>query len=284
MRTGIILDTDIGYDADDLIALLLLLRSPEVQVALVITGDEVEGKRALFARQILDLLGRTDIRVVQGADLGNKNFLVDDLLTQSSSSIQTEYRMAVQEILNSYDRVLYVGIQAFSNLANIIREFPSYIHKLDVYQMGGSLRYTRRPGWVEHNVRIDVEAARYVLSSQVAMHLVVADTTFNDMYLLHDGHPIFQKLEESKLSVHRLLLSHLKLFHKATGFWSLMHDPLTVTAALGKDFIMFDRVRVTMDAQGNISESANGREIYISRHMSKAEECMVYLEERLFGR
>jgi len=80
MKTGVILDTDIGFDPDDLFALLLLLNSPELKIDLIVTGDEVEGKRAVFTKKILDQCGRQDIKVVQGEDLGNHYFVVDKLV------------------------------------------------------------------------------------------------------------------------------------------------------------------------------------------------------------
>lgn len=79
MDTGWILDTDIGYDPDDLFALLLCLKSPELKLDLIVTGDEVKGKRAQFTKLILEELGAI-IPVVQGEDRGNDFFVVDELL------------------------------------------------------------------------------------------------------------------------------------------------------------------------------------------------------------
>lgn len=60
VRTPLILDTDIGGDPDDAIAVALAARRfPER--ALVITTDEHRGGRARFARQFLDLLGRPEV-------------------------------------------------------------------------------------------------------------------------------------------------------------------------------------------------------------------------------
>ena len=66
-----IIDTDVGGDSDDAIALATAAFAvPEL--ALVITTDEYGGQRARFARHFLDLLGRDDIAVVTGADLGKR--------------------------------------------------------------------------------------------------------------------------------------------------------------------------------------------------------------------
>ena len=91
MKTGTILDTDIGYDPDDLFALFLLLKSPEISLDLIVTGDEVCGKRAIFTKNILELYGRSDLKVVQGEDLGNNDFVVDELIENVSYSIDRDF-------------------------------------------------------------------------------------------------------------------------------------------------------------------------------------------------
>ena len=45
MKVSTILDTDIGYDPDDLFALILLLKSKELKLDLIVTGDDKYGKR-----------------------------------------------------------------------------------------------------------------------------------------------------------------------------------------------------------------------------------------------
>jgi hypothetical protein len=69
-RAPMIVDTDIGGDPDDTVALVVAARRvPEL--ALVITSDEYGGERARFLRYLLDLVGRPDVKVVAGSDLGN---------------------------------------------------------------------------------------------------------------------------------------------------------------------------------------------------------------------
>lgn len=70
MRELIVLDTDVAGDPDDALALVAAARVLS-QPPLVITTDECGGERARFARHLLDLLGRPDVPVVSGADLGN---------------------------------------------------------------------------------------------------------------------------------------------------------------------------------------------------------------------
>lgn len=69
-KAPMVIDTDLGGDPDDTVALVVAARRvPELR--LVVTSDEYGGERARLVRYLLDLVGRPDVRVVAGADLGN---------------------------------------------------------------------------------------------------------------------------------------------------------------------------------------------------------------------
>ncbi|MDD5181768.1 MAG: nucleoside hydrolase [Candidatus Nanoarchaeia archaeon] len=282
MKNSVILDTDIGYDPDDLFALLLLLNSPEMDLNLIVTGDEVNGKRATFAKKVLDMYGRRDIKVVQGADLGHHDFVVDELIQDFSYSADKNYLEAMKTVLDASDKVVYTCIQGFTNLANLLKRFPESREKLVVYQMGGAVDYSRRPGWVEHNVKIDKEAARYVTKSGANISLVTAQTTFNLVYMVDDQHNLYKKLKSSDKPVYQMLARHVELFHEAKTFWPYMHDPLTVAAALGKDFVDFYESAVSMDEHGSLHKSSGTPKLHLSKPKSKDKEFMKFLDERLF--
>lgn len=67
MTTRIHLDTDIGGDPDDLVALAMLLGDDSVEIAGITTNADAEGKRASMTRHVLRLAGRDDIPVATGA-------------------------------------------------------------------------------------------------------------------------------------------------------------------------------------------------------------------------
>jgi purine nucleosidase len=63
------LDTDLGGDIDDLCALALLLRlRDEVQLTGVTTVAENDGRRAGYARRVLEMEGQAEVPVAAGAD------------------------------------------------------------------------------------------------------------------------------------------------------------------------------------------------------------------------
>jgi purine nucleosidase len=65
----VVLDTDIGTDVDDVVALGLLLRAPRIDLRAVTTVYVNAGLRARMVKAVLALAGRDDIPVGSGADL-----------------------------------------------------------------------------------------------------------------------------------------------------------------------------------------------------------------------
>ena len=61
----------------------------------------------------------------------------------------------------------WVGLAPMSNLARIIVEAPEVAARLQVTQMGAAI-HCRRPRRAEHNVRLDLDAARVVLDAAAA--------------------------------------------------------------------------------------------------------------------
>lgn len=69
-RTPVVLDTDIGSDVDDTWALAQVLRSPELDLKLVVTDTGEARYRAALAAKLLEAAGRTDVGVGLGRDFG----------------------------------------------------------------------------------------------------------------------------------------------------------------------------------------------------------------------
>src|SRR5262245_26985702 len=66
-RIPVILDTDIGDDIDDTWALVLALKSPDLDLKLVVTDYGNTEQRARLVARVLELAGRTDIPIGIGS-------------------------------------------------------------------------------------------------------------------------------------------------------------------------------------------------------------------------
>ncbi|WP_309241250.1 nucleoside hydrolase [Nocardia sp. BSTN01] len=264
-RSPILLDTDTGGDPDDATAVTCAAHLPEL--AAVITADENYGERARFARHQLDLLSRPDVPVTAGADLGNTKYWVVAGITPDIIPAQPD------EVLNAVHSVCakttgpvrWVGCGPMTNLASVLRATPGLADRLEITQMGGAINY-RDPAKAEHNFRLDPDAARYVLTHARHLTLVLSDVTFTDEIALYPGHPLYQQLAAPTAPEWAaLLVEHIDRWDADFGYTTKMHDPITLTVALGLPFVRLERRPITIADDGRMSvDHSEGRPVLVS--------------------
>lgn len=263
----LVLDTDIGGDADDAVALTIAALI-EPRLALVLTCDETDGQRARFARLLLDQLGRLDVPVVAGAELdpAGRHFCVADLIPPAVPAQPTDVLAAVAAVLGSTPgTVRWMGCGPATNLAHLARGRPDWIGRLRVTQMGGAFHY-RNPERGEHNSRRDVPAIHTVLATIPRLRLVLSDTTFTPEIILTPRSALYRLLARPGAPPWaRLLRDHLDRWIATSGhLGSIMHDPLALSAALDLPFVTFTNGPVSVDELGRMSHNPDGAEVYHS--------------------
>lgn len=284
-RAPMIIDTDIGGDPDDAVALVAAARRvPEL--ALVITSDEYGGERARFVRYLLDLVGRTDVKVVAGSDLGNSRlYFVDGLFPSDLPKQDTDVVSAVAEVCASAPgRIRWVGMGPLSNLATLQSERPELIPRLVVTQMGGAIVY-RDPSRAEHNFRVDAEAVIRMLPVLEPWRptFVVSDLTFNPAIEITPDAAIYRRWTEPDAPPWaRILRTHSdRWMERYPG--SMQHDGLTLAAAMLWPGIRFVRERVALDPTARMSRDEHGIEIIMSISADYGA-FMSWLDAALHGR
>src|SRR5882757_619801 len=121
----VIIDTDIGGDGDDALAVVAAARRVP-GLSLVVTADEVGGERARFARHLLDLVGRREVATVAGRSLGGSQyFCVEDLVPASVPAQPADLVAAVRRVCAAAEGpVRWVGLGPLTNLAAVLAEAP----------------------------------------------------------------------------------------------------------------------------------------------------------------
>ncbi|MBO0701342.1 MAG: nucleoside hydrolase, partial [Candidatus Dormibacteraeota bacterium] len=187
----LLLDTDIGTDVDDCLALALLLHSPEVELEAVtcVYGDV--DLRARMVLKLLALAGRTEVPVAAGAAqalLGQRPVYweghegagllepEDDRLTPVAGHAA---ELIVRQARENPGRLTLLAIGPLTNVALAVLVEPELPRLLaGVTIMGGSVRVgdLALPR-VEHNFACDPEAAQVVLGAGLPVTLVPLDVT-----------------------------------------------------------------------------------------------------------
>jgi inosine-uridine nucleoside N-ribohydrolase len=188
------LDTDIGGDIDDLCALAMVLNIPGTELAAVTTVSEIGGKRAGYARFVLDLAGRHNVPVAPGADVSVRCYRHwqpgvhrDEHaywpqnvqpITGSEGAALTLLERSIKE------GIAIAAIGPYTNLALLERRSPGILADAKLVLMGGFVFPPREgfPQWqreMDYNVQVDPESALVVFeqSDPVLVPLAVTVET-----------------------------------------------------------------------------------------------------------
>lgn len=276
LNEPMVIDTDVGGDADDALALVAAARS-ESRLSLVLTCDETGppleyGQRARFARHLLDTVGRSDVPVIAGVSRGGTEYYVVDGLVPAAVRAAPGGADAVVAAVSELARrgdgpIRWVGMGPLSNLAHLVAAAPHLASRLAVTQMGGAVHY-RHPDRAEHNIRLDVAAAQTVLRAVAAGVLptprfVISDTTFTDDIAVHANHPLHRALVDSTAPWASLLDQHLHRWYQRYPA-SLQHDALTLSAALALPFVRCTTTRIVADGIGRWGMDPGGVPLRLS--------------------
>lgn len=182
----VILNTDIGDDIDDTWALGLLLRSPELDLRLVVGDQGKNLYRAKLIAKFLTRVGRTDVPVGIGLDVnatggGRQSEWVKgyDLNCYPGKVYPDGVQAMIDVIMGSPEPVTVIAIGPVPNIAEALRREPRIAERARLVGMHGSVRRgygnSAQPA-AEYNVRADVKACREVLSAAWPVTITPLDT------------------------------------------------------------------------------------------------------------
>jgi purine nucleosidase len=247
----ITLDTDIGSDVDDLLALAMILGSPELSLRAVTTvyGDTV--LRARMVRRAYALAGRPAPPIAAGARearsgrpvwwAGHEGALMPDLAaepvdeTVDTATVLRESRL----------------VAAIGPLTNVADALAGAHHIERLVIMGGDIT----SGKPEHNIACDVAAAQAVFAAGVPAVVTGIDQT--ERVVL--GADQIAAIEASGV-LGALLTAEIRQFWTWLGRPSSPHDPIAVLAGVLPELFTFARgwVRVDPDGVTRLEPQADG--------------------------
>jgi len=256
-KRAVFLDTDIGDDIDDALALALILQSPEITLQGVSTVFGDTYKRAHLAAHLLRVFGREDIPVAAGvasplllrhrpSGVPQAAILDEREILPAISSLSGP-ELLIQTALTHQEPLTLICIGPLTNIATALTIEPCISMAIgNIVMMGGASRIP----WAEWNVRSDARAARIVLASGIPVTMIGLDVTMRCQLRTCDIEQL-----RSLSSPHAQLLSKLIAVwqrHRPRGQSSLpyLHDPLTVAALCRPELFRFQQMMVRVLTQG----------------------------------
>jgi inosine-uridine nucleoside N-ribohydrolase len=260
----VVLDTDLGSDADDALCLSLALASPELEIVGITCVGRESRRRAQITRRLLELASREEIPVYAGCrvpitGVGNLNWYGHEgggvLEPGEEPEIEALHAVDALEMLSKrHEGLEVVAVGPMTNLAVTLAKDPDLagrIRRLSI--MGGHLRRVEYGGHVfapgiDYNLCSDPYASYAVLRSGIPTRLVTADVTLRTWIrdadvsaLERTGHPCLLAIARAV----RLWTPVMTRGFAAAGcdtsadVASFLHDPLTWACAHDESFCSF---------------------------------------------
>lgn len=248
--TDLILDTDIGTDVDDALALGLVLGSPELTLLGVTTvyGDTL--LRARLARRLARLARpRIAVPFIPGAEAtlsgrevwwpGHEGKLFDDLADEQVDSGRDAVGFLVDTVAAAPGQVDVLAIGPLTNIALALRRDPSFARNTRrLVLMGGDFAAEGRIA--EHNFRCDATAAREVFES--GLDILVTGLDVTTRVALAQGE--IDRIERAG-RFGAALRAEIEQFWRFHGKpWNNPHDPVAALAGIRPDLFAARKARV----------------------------------------
>jgi inosine-uridine nucleoside N-ribohydrolase len=184
-KIPVILDTDIGSDIDDTWALAMLLRSPELDVKLVVTDHGNTTYRARIVAKMLEAAGRTDVPVGIGIHLADETgpqaqWVEGYSLSDYPGQVRQDGVGAlVDTIIDASEPITLVCIGPVPNIALALEQNPAIAQHARFVGMHGSIRRgyggSAEPS-ADYNVSQHPEACRRVFAAPWDVTITPLDT------------------------------------------------------------------------------------------------------------
>ena len=285
------LDTDIGGDVDDVVALAFCALHPGIDLRCVTTVNGDTDRRARLARALLDLLGRHDVPVGAGASVGldgRDNASMPAELNHGAALIEATEAGAepafdlLARVLEAASRPVEIcAIGAVTNVAATLAARPDLHDRVaGVHVMGGCLGPVSYGDgddaggdpFAEYNLGCDPLAAAVLWALPLPLRLVPVDVTMplvltdDDRAAIAGGGPsgpVLDALAEEYLAARRAA-GVRAAEHAAVR----LHDPLTVVGLAVPDVeVTQPRRLAVVGSPGRVHtvESEHGRPVTACR-------------------
>jgi purine nucleosidase len=253
----VLIDTDIGDDIDDALALALALRSPEIVLQGVTTVFGDTRLRARLAAHLLQVFGREDVPVAAGIatplQLRHRPSgvpqaaILDQRAELPALSSLSGPQLIVQTALAHHGRLTLLCLGPLTNVATALRMEPRLFMAIrSIVMMGG----TSGPPLPEWNVRSDTRAAQIVLGAGIPITLLGWNVTTRCQLRACD----IERLACHDSPQARLLSQLLAVWQRHRPRWQpelpYLHDPLTVVALCAPELLKFDEMTARVVGRG----------------------------------
>ena len=294
----VILDTDIGGDIDDTWALAMLLKSPELDVKLVVSDTGDTEYRSRIIAKMLEIAGRTDVPVGVGTPHPNyrqyrqKEWVANYDLSRYPGVVHRDGVQAIVDtIRNSPEPVTLVCIGPVPNIAEALERAPDIVHNARFVGMHGSIYrgYGGSPDIsAECNVVHHTDACRKVFTADWEITITPVDTCG---LVVLDGEQ-YQRVRHCPDPVIHALMENYRIWLEAGGMdpglldrrSSTLFDTVAVYLAFSEELLVIEELGVRVTDDGYTVVDPDAKRIRAAVEWHDLDAFKEFLADRLTGR
>ncbi|MGB9694508.1 MAG: nucleoside hydrolase [Caldisericaceae bacterium] len=275
---NILIDCDPGHD--DMIAILLALSSPDLNVLGITTvaGNQTGEKTFNNALKILTLIGRKEVKVAKGF---GKPILRDLVIAPSIHGVSGldgallpepsveplqihAVDFIIQTLMSAKENVYLVPTGPLTNIAVALIKEPLIRNKIEMMVlMGGAMRDSNITPSAEFNIYVDPEAAKIVFESGVPITMVGLDVTNRAVLSFED----INELEKMKGRVSSVVAPLIKFFANTNrdvfGIQGApLHDALAVSYLIDPTILSVKKLHVDIETLGEFTRGRTVVDFY----------------------
>jgi inosine-uridine nucleoside N-ribohydrolase len=293
-RIPVILDTDIGDDIDDTWALVMLLKSPELDLRLVVTDYGNTEYRAKIVARLLQVAGRTDVPIGIGiksgdAEGGQAPWVKDYDISKYPGKVRRDGIQAlVDTIMGSKEKITLICIGPPPNIEAALEREPRIAERANLVGMYGCIRRgydgntKPEPEW---NVKCNVAAARKALSATWNITITPLDTCG----LVKLEADRYAAVRASKDPLVRALVENYRIWcgktpERAQSGSSILFDTVAVYLAISRDLLDMEELGIRVADDGMTVIDPGAKKIQCAVNWKNLAGFEDFLVKRLTGR
>lgn len=248
----ILIDTDIGGDVDDALALAMALNTPSLQIVGITNVYLANAWRSGVTKKLLQTYGREDIPVCTGAEKPLIGWW-DESRIPNSSPDYGEYRGEALPHASNFiirmaeqtEDLIVVAIGPLTNLALALAKAPHIANRIHICMMGGRINKAH-PEW---NIVCDPEAARIVFESGAPITMVGLDVTDRCRFTREE----VDLIKAAGNARTDMLGEMMELFIRNFGYLPILHDPLAMSLLIWDDLVTLEDKRILIETRGEFT-------------------------------
>ena len=264
----VILDTDIGTDVDDALALAALMGSKEVDLIGITTVYGDVRLRSAIAMHLCSLVNREiptfagEGKTISGREVWvsgseGKNY---ENLTSFTPQITSAVDFLVNAVVSQPKSIDVIAIGPLTNIALAIQTNLDFVEKVKrVWIMGGDFTQSR----VEHNFKCDIDAARIVLESNVPISILDLPSSQKTIIRMEEIEQI-----RNAPALGALLYSEIMSWIQPRNQdWTIPHDPIAALTLLAPEFFESSptgKAKIDSEGMSFWNESPSGNVVLLN--------------------